>query len=65
MRLIRCIKGGNWYYYKLGHDTPNIRMFSAWLRDPPDSLDLKIVILLKEEHHGRNLFDRLKSKLGV
>ncbi len=64
MKLIRYIKGGDWYYYKLGHDTPNIRVFTVWLRDPSDKLDIKIIRLLKEEHHGRNIFEKLKSKLG-
>lgn len=51
-KLARWIAGGTWYYYKLGRDTPNIRMFTAWIRDTPDKLT-DVTLLEKEVYPVR------------
>ena len=50
-KLIRWLLGGTWYFYKMGRDTPNIGMFSAWLRDPPSKIDMDFCRLLSKEKY--------------
>ena len=47
--LFRRIIGGTWYFYKLGIDTPAIRLFSKWMLTPPRKIDMSVCVLLEKE----------------
>lgn len=45
----RRLKGGKWYFYKLGKDTPPINMFCIWSQESPEHWDMKFCTLLDVE----------------
>lgn len=45
-KLYRWWKGGRWYFYKLGKDTPWINLFSLWTQISPKYIDMNFCTLL-------------------
>lgn len=51
LKLYRYLRGGIWYHYKLGKDTPWIKLFTHWTKNKfSDEAD---VILLETEDYSR------------
>jgi len=50
-KVYRWWIGGKWYFYKLGIDTPNICLFTAWLQVPPNRIDENFCTLLDTEDY--------------
>lgn len=51
LKIYRWLMGGRWYFYKLGVDTPNINLFTAWLRESPNEIDMNFCTLLHIENY--------------
>lgn len=51
-RWYRRLCGGDWYYYKLGKDTPNIELFATWVKGiSPEKIDRDLATVIGEEHY--------------
>jgi hypothetical protein len=50
-KLYRWLMRGNWYYYKFGNESLNIKLCCGWLRDPPEKLDMDFCTLLSQENY--------------
>lgn len=62
LKIYRWIKGGKWYYYKFGRDTPCIRLFAFWERFP---LSIGNVTLLAAEDYGLPLIGKILVLLRI
>ena len=51
LKIYRKIKGGRWYLYKFGKDTPPINLFTEWTQDPPEVMDMNFCTLLHVEDY--------------
>ena len=51
IKLYRRLRRGKWYYYKLGRDTPWIKLFTHWTKRP--YIDTSDVVLLETEDYSK------------